>query len=128
MKAVVAGLSAILGVGALIAACEDAEEFEITGPALEEVLAATQTTSDGSSGLNIRGTSARIMGGEPLVFIDGVLISEDRSEFDAVDPDDIEKISVIKGIKAVEVYGPDAQYGVILITLKDSVSKREDLR
>jgi len=82
----------------------------------------------GSAHMRIRGPSARFLGGDPLVFINGVRTSEDQSQLGDVDPEDIEKISVIKGSKAVELYGPDAEYGVILITLKDSVSTREKLR
>jgi hypothetical protein len=119
MRATVSVFGIFLGVGVLLTACEDVEEFEITGPALEEVLAAQPAAPDGGSGVRIHGT--RLLGGEPLIFINGVRMSEEEPELDGVDPKNIEKVSVIKGTKAVERYGPDAKHGVILITLKDSI-------
>ncbi len=56
--------------------------------------------------LNIRGF------GNPLVIIDGV-----ESNFDQIDPNDIETISVLKDASAA-VYGARAGNGVILITTK----------
>ena len=125
----------LLTVGIVLSACEDADEIEITGPALEEVLAATQTRPDGSLDIRIGGSrfDERM---EPLVLIDGVPVQEwwvargvpypdgPRGHPD-LDPRVIEKITVFKGAKAVELYGPDAGGGVVLITLKDSIQRRE---
>ncbi len=126
MRARLAVFGLSLGAGVLLPACEDAEEFEITGPELEGILATQPEAPDATSGVRIHGT--RMMDGEPLIFLDGVLMSEEDPGLDAVDPNDIEKISVIKGTKAVEKYGPEAEYGVILITLKDSIRSWEDSR
>ena len=122
MRARLTVFGLFLGVGVLLTGCEDVDEFEITGPALEEALAAQPETQDVVSGVRIHGT--RSLGGEPLIFINGVRMSEEEPELDAVDPDDIEKITVIKGSKAIETYGLEAEHGVILITLKDSISSR----
>ena len=106
----------LLMAGAVLSACEDEEEFEITGPALEEVVAAAQSSPD----------LVRIDGrNEPWVFIDGVRQSMGFPGHGDLDPRLIEKITVIKGTKAVESYGPDAWAGVILITTKDTISSQE---
>ena len=123
MKALATVLVSIVGVGALLTACEDADQIELTGPALEEALAATSATPDASPGLRITGTPARYLGGEPLIFIDGVRVPDDKDALGDIEATDIEKVTVIRGTKAVSLYGPDAEHGVILITLKDSISK-----
>ena len=55
-------------------------------------------------------------GGDPLVFIDGKETSKKKAE--EMDPEEIEKIEVLKGDGAVEKYGKKAKDGVILITTK----------
>jgi hypothetical protein len=67
LKATAAVIGLFLGVGVLLTACEDVEEFEITGPVLEEYLAAQPETPDASSSLRIHGT--RLPGGKPLIFL-----------------------------------------------------------
>lgn len=54
----------------------------------------------------------------PLFFIDGKKVS--KKELKALDPDNIDKMEVLKGEKAIETYGKKAEGGVILITLKKS--------
>lgn len=49
----------------------------------------------------------------PLVLIDGI-----AGDMDALNPDDIENISVLKDAAAAAVYGSRAPFGVILITTK----------
>ena len=122
----------LLTAGALLSACEDEEELEITGPALEEVITAAQSSADADGRIRIGAVSSRYIGGrdEPWVFIDGVRITTELGALGPaghgdLDPRLIEKITVIKGTKAVELYGPDAWVGVILITTKDTILKRE---
>lgn len=50
---------------------------------------------------------------DPLVLVDGVV-----SSFDAVDPNNIESISILKDAAAASIYGSRAASGVILITTK----------
>lgn len=52
-------------------------------------------------------------GASPLVLIDGV-----ESSLDAVDPNDIENISVLKDAASAAIYGSRAANGVILVTTK----------
>lgn len=63
---------------------------------------------------NIRGYTGLGTSGGPLIVIDGV----QGGDINAINPNDIENISVIKDAAAAAVYGSSAPYGVILITTK----------
>lgn len=56
------------------------------------------------------------VGTEPLYILDGKEIT--KSEEMKIDPEYIDKISVLKGEAAIKLYGNRAKNGVILITLK----------
>lgn len=53
---------------------------------------------------------------EPLIFVDGVLMKEGSLKL--IDPNQIENVEVIKGAKAIELYGVGAENGVINIKMK----------
>lgn len=57
-------------------------------------------------------------GGNPLYVIDGV-ISPDGWEFQTIDPNDIESISVLKDAASLAVYGSRAADGIILVKTKE---------
>lgn len=61
---------------------------------------------------NIRGTLS-INGGSPLVLIDNV-----EGDINALNPDDIESVSVLKDASSAAIYGARGAGGVILITTK----------
>lgn len=61
---------------------------------------------------NIRGMES-INGGSPLVLVDGVPM-----DFNNLNPNDIESVSVLKDAAAAAVYGARAAFGVILVTTK----------
>jgi TonB-dependent SusC/RagA subfamily outer membrane receptor len=89
-----------------------------TSQALQGVAAGvTVTSNSGKPGKE--GTSIRIRGigtindNNPLVLIDGV-----SSSIDAVDPNDIESMSILKDAASASIYGSRAANGVILITTK----------
>jgi len=65
-----------------------------------------------SKSFNIRGTLS-INGGSPLVLIDNV-----EGDIDALNPDDIESVSVLKDAASSAIYGARAACGVILVTTK----------
>ena len=67
---------------------------------------------DGGS-INIRGIGSINAGQNPLVLVDNVEMS-----LDAVDPNNIESISVLKDAAASAIYGSRAANGVILVTTK----------
>ena len=61
---------------------------------------------------NIRGDLS-INGGSPLVLIDNV-----EGDLNALNPDDIESVSVLKDAASAAIYGARAACGVILVTTK----------
>lgn len=75
------------------------------------------TTSSGRPGntasINIRGVNS-INGGSPLVLVDGA-----EGSLDALNPNDVESISVIKDASSAAIYGARASFGVILVTTKN---------
>ena len=70
---------------------------------------------DGAATIRVRGTGTIGSGssGNPLVLIDGM-----EGDMTAVNPEDIENISVLKDAAASSIYGSRAPFGVILITTK----------
>ena len=65
-----------------------------------------------SKSFNIRGDIS-INGGAPLVLIDNV-----EGDLSALNPDDIESVSVLKDAASAAIYGARAAGGVILVTTK----------
>lgn len=63
--------------------------------------------------INIRGINSISSSATPLVLVDGV-----EGTIDAVNPNDVESISVLKDASSAAVYGARAAYGVILVTTK----------
>lgn len=66
--------------------------------------------------IQIRGQAALSEATPPLVVIDG--IPSDISDFNALNPNDIESISVLKDAASSAIYGARAPYGVLMITTK----------
>jgi TonB-dependent SusC/RagA subfamily outer membrane receptor len=54
-----------------------------------------------------------------LIFVDGE--KKTKKEMDALSPDQIKSVEIIKGESAIKAYGPDAKDGVIKITTKKKV-------
>lgn len=77
-------------------------------------------TNSGAPGSNatirIRGVSSLNAGTDPLFIMDGVQIT--AGDFSALNPNDIENISVMKDASATSIYGSKAANGVIIITSK----------
>lgn len=67
-----------------------------------------------SSSINIRGF------GDPLYVIDGI-VRDGRIEFNQLNPNDIESISILKDASAA-IYGMNAANGVILVTTKKGIN------
>lgn len=66
--------------------------------------------------LNIRGNSS-FTGGDPLFIVDGFPIASDGG-VDAINPNDIESVSILKDASSTAIYGARAANGVVLITTK----------
>lgn len=95
-----------------------------------KIAGVTVTSSGGRPGdgatIRIRGGSSLTAKNDPLVIIDGVIISNDlpgSSNFmSTVNPSDIESFTVLKDASATAIYGSRASNGVILITTKKGKS------
>lgn len=72
-----------------------------------------------SAGINIRGiaTIGEGSNASPLILIDGM-----EADLTALNPNDIQSISVLKDAAASSIYGSRAPFGVILITTKQGKS------
>lgn len=58
-------------------------------------------------------------GSTPLIVVDGKKLSESEYKtWDNINPDDIEKMEVLKAEKDIKQYGDEGKYGVIKITMK----------
>lgn len=69
-----------------------------------------------STTMTIRGTNSINSGTAPLYILDGVPIS--ASDFNTINPADIESLSVLKDASSTSIYGARAANGVIVITTK----------
>ena len=88
--------------------------------------------------LQIRGAATDA---EPLIVIDGIPVrtmweidqeldygkGEKESVLDAINPDDVQDIQVLKDASATSIYGANAAGGVILITTKKGASGRTNV-
>jgi TonB-linked SusC/RagA family outer membrane protein len=101
----------------------------------------TSTNGMSGSGTNmvIRGYSSATGSNQPLFVVDGVPFNTatnstngfstggatTSSRFLDIDPNNIESMSVLKGLSATVLYGDQGRNGVILITTKSGASKRK---
>ncbi len=69
-----------------------------------------------AASFSIRGTNSINADTEPLFVVDGVPVS--ASEFSAINPADIENMSVLKDASSTSIYGARAANGVLAITTK----------
>jgi len=84
----------------------------------------------GGSGISIRGTNSILGGTQPLYVLDGIPVDpltdaqgmdgsgESQSSLSFINPNDIDKIEVLKDAAATAIYGARGANGVILITTK----------
>ncbi len=101
------------------------------------VVSNTATGAAGSTRVILRGTTELTGNNQPLYVIDGVPL--DNSNFgsageqggydlgdgiSAINPDDIETMTVLKGPAASALYGSRASHGVILITTKKAEKEK----
>lgn len=82
------------------------------------------TTNSGApnatQSINIRGYTGLGSSAGPLVVIDGI----QAGDINAINPSDVESITIIKDAAAAAVYGSSAPYGVILINTKQGKKGR----
>lgn len=89
----------------------------VTGEELPRIMLSKPASPDAQgTRVRVRGQTALAISNEPLVFVDGVLMKEGSLKL--IDPNQIENVEVIKGAKAIEMYGAGAANGVINIKMK----------
>ncbi len=95
---------------------------------------ASAGNSGAGSSIRLRGTTSVALTNQPLIYVDGVRIRSDEypknvppsgstlrssnvnaSPLNDINPDDIERIEIVKGAAASTLYGTDAAAGVIQI-------------
>ncbi|MCH7729605.1 MAG: TonB-dependent receptor plug domain-containing protein, partial [Planctomycetes bacterium] len=91
------------------------------------VLRSSGTVGVGSS-IKIRGNSSISLSNTPLIYVDGARIDntnrastfldQETSRLNDINPDDIERIEIVKGPAASTLYGTEAAAGVIQIFTK----------
>lgn len=104
---------------------ENALQGKVTGVNL------TQTSGLAGAGahIRIRGASSLSSGGEPLIVVDGIAITQDQfltgsrnaqnnNPLASINPNDIESVEVLKDASSAAIYGSRGANGVILITTK----------
>ncbi len=101
-------------------------------------ISTTSTDPGASNSVIIRGISSLNGSNQPLYVIDGVpmnntaIISSDHlnAQYDfgnganAVNPDDVENMTILKGAAATALYGSRAANGVVLITTKSGKAQK----
>jgi TonB-linked SusC/RagA family outer membrane protein len=81
------------------------------------------------SSIRLRGNNSVSQGNNPLIYVDGIRVRSDGSQYmdegghsmtplSDINPDDIERIEVIKGAAASTLYGTEAAGGVIQVFTK----------
>jgi len=77
------------------------------------------TSAKGNSSFGIRGETTLTAGASPLIVLDGVIYNGDISD---INPNDIDRMDVLKDASSAAVYGSRATNGVIVITTKRGTS------
>ncbi len=97
-----------------IARVEDALKGRVSGV----TIASSSGAPGAASSINIRGITS-INNSEPLIVVDGVVIT---GGLDYLNSSDIESIEVLKDAASAAIYGTKAASGVILVTTKKGKS------
>lgn len=74
-----------------------------------------ETDAKGNSSMLIRGRGTIAASTEPLIVLDGTIYSGQITD---INPNDIERIDILKDASSTAVYGAQAANGVVLITTK----------
>lgn len=125
-------LLGMLAVGALVAACDAPVPTQVQDALIEamaeEGVEGMDAGPDGGKEMRV---SAALADGMPLIYVDGVRINgvNDLEGLGglvpSLNPDDIDRIEVIKGSAAKTLYGEEGANGVIQIFLKTEEADAE---
>ncbi len=141
------GLTEKRQLGNSIATMQNAEisgagSVDVTGALTGKMagIQVTQNSGDPAGGVSVRLRSASTVNGssDPLYIIDGVIVNNRstnvlnitsvvQNRLSDVNPQDIERIEVIKGGAAAAIYGSRASNGVVQIFTKKGVSGKPKL-
>jgi len=104
---------------------KDISSLPLTGldQALQGRIAGVQVTQNsgepgGSISVRIRGVGSISSGSEPLYIVDGIPMTQIAGGINSINPNDIERIDVLKDAASAAIYGSRASNGVVLITTK----------
>lgn len=101
----------------------DPSKFENDNPkTIQDVLRGTpglnvgyNADAKGGGSMQIRGQNSVGTSSDPLIILNGMIFYGELSE---INPDDIDKIDILKDASATAVYGAQAANGVVIITTK----------
>ncbi len=79
------------------------------------------SSAKGVSNIEVRGSNGVSGGSRPLVVVDGMIFNGDLAD---INPNDIQKVDVMKDASSAAVYGARGSNGVILITSKRGTSEK----
>ena len=80
-----------------------------------------ETDAKGNTSMMIRGKSTIAASTDPLIVLDGVIYSGQMTD---INPNDIERVDVLKDASSAAVYGAKAANGVVLVTTKKGGGKK----
>lgn len=80
-----------------------------------------ETDAKGNTSMMIRGKSTISASTSPLLVLDGVIYPGQMTD---INPNDVERIDVLKDASSAAVYGAQAANGVVLITTKKELLQR----
>ncbi|RAW01256.1 SusC/RagA family TonB-linked outer membrane protein [Pseudochryseolinea flava] len=78
-------------------------------------------SAKGNANLEVRGQNSINAGTSPLIVVDGVIYYGDLAD---INPNDIDKVDVLKDASSAAVFGAKAASGVILITTKKGTTTK----
>lgn len=105
----------------------------LTGRTAGVTVQGVSGTTGTSQRIRIRGANSLSLSNEPLVYVDGTLVTNSNglamsvggqavSRLNDIAPEDIQDIQVLKGPAATALYGTAASNGVLLITTRRGVA------
>ena len=82
-------------------------------------ISSTEGTPNSSKTIQIRGVqSASASLSNPLIVLDGLIVDNNSFNINAINPQDVESVEVLKDAASAAIYGARGSTGVILITTK----------
>lgn len=89
---------------------EDALQGSVPGVNITQ----SNSRANGSFSMQIRGQASINKSSDPLFVVDGIVVSS----IDFLNPEDIERVDVLKDASSTAIYGSRASAGVVMITTK----------